>query len=234
LFDRSLPGAQRCAINNWQEGVPNANPRSRLTVQDPDLEPKSNLHCVHFFEPSRFPALEIAKFLFEGLKQGEGAVLIATLEHASQIESEIEKRGLNVRELSGAGLWVLTEVRELVQALESGMTIATVVESFIELVVRPAQRQSEKQRVRIYGEFVDGILSQIGNAEMAMEVERYGNELVSEGVATIYCGYSTNAFPDASFAKPFIKLCRLHNQIHNGLKDRDDWRFQMANKMSAV
>ena len=114
------------------------------------------------------------------------------------------------------------------------MTTATVVESFIELVVRPAQGQSEKQRVRIYGEFVDGILTQLGNAEMAMEVERYGNQLVSEGVATVYCGYSTNAFPDASFAKPFIKLCRLHNQIHNGLKDRDDWRFQMANKMSAV
>jgi hypothetical protein len=203
-------------------------------VQDPVVELKSNLHCVHFFEPSRFPALEIANFLYDGLKQGEGVVLITSREHASQIESEIEKRGLNVRKLSGAGLWALTEVRELVQALESGMTTATVVESFIELVVRPAQGQSEKQRVRIYGEFVDGILTQLGNAEMAMEVERYGNQLVSEGVATVYCGYSTNAFPDASFAKPFIKLCRLHNQVHNGLKDRDDWRFQMANKMSAV
>jgi hypothetical protein len=201
-------------------------------VQDPDLEAESNLHCVHFFEPSRFPAAEIANFLSGGLNHGEGAVLIASVDHASQIESEIEKRGLNVRKLSGAGLWVLTEVRELVEALESGMTTATVVESFIELVVRPAQRQSEKQRVRIYGEFVDGILSQIGDAEMAMEVERYGNELVAERAATIYCGYSTNAFPDASFAKPFIKLCRLHTQVHNGLKDRDDWRFQMARKMS--
>lgn len=113
------------------------------------------------------------------------------------------------------------------------MTAAAVVESFIELVVRPAMGQSEKQRVRIYGEFVDGILSQIGNAEMALEVERHGNQLVSEGSTKIFCGYSTNAFPDASFAKPFIKLCRLHSQVHNGLKDRDDWRFQMANRMSA-
>jgi DcmR-like sensory protein len=203
-------------------------------VQDPDLVPESNLHCVHFFEPSRFPALKIANFLYDGLNQGEGAVLIASLEHAQQIESEIEKCGLNIRKLSGAGLWVVTEVGELIRALESGMTTATVVESFIELVVRPTQGQSEKQRVRIYGEFVDGILSQLGDAEMALEVERYGNELVSEGGAKIYCGYSTNAFPDASFAKPFIKLCRLHNLVHNGLKDRDDWRFQMASKMSAI
>jgi hypothetical protein len=203
-------------------------------VQDPAPEYESNLHSVHFFEPSHFPALEIANFLCDGLNQGESAVLIATLDHASQIELEIEKRGLNVRELSGAGLWVLTEVRELIQALQSGMTAATVVESFIELVVRPAQRQSDKQRVRIYGEFVDGILSQLRNPEMAMEVERHGNQLVSEGATKIFCGYSTNAFPDASFARPFIRLCRLHTHVHNGLRDRNDWRFQMANKMSAV
>lgn len=203
-------------------------------MQDPDLASKSNLHCVHFFEPSRFPSVEIANFLSEGLNQGESAVLIATLEHASQIESEIEKSDLSIQELGGEGLWVVTEVGELIQALESGMTTEMVVENFIELVVRPAQGQSEKQRVRIYGEFVDGILSQLGNAEMALEVERYGNELIAEGATKIYCGYSTNAFPDASFAKPFIKLCRLHNEIHNGLKDRDDWRFQMASKMSAV
>jgi hypothetical protein len=203
-------------------------------VQDPAPELESNSHSVHFFEPSRFPAEEIADFLYDGLNQGESAVLIATLEHASQIGSEIEKRGPNIRELSGAGLWVLTEVRELIQALQSGMTAATVVESFIELVVRPAQRQSDKQRVRIYGEFVDGILSQLRNAEMAMEVERHGNKLVEEGATKIFCGYSTNAFPDASFARPFIRLCRLHTQVHNGLSDRKDWRFQMANKMSAV
>ncbi len=201
-------------------------------MQDPDLEPESNLHSVHFFEPFRFPAAEIADFLYEGLNQGESAVLIASEEHESQIQVEIEKRGLDVRRLAGEGLWVLTEVRELIQALESGMTPATVVESFIELVVRPAMGQSEKQRVRIYGEFVDGILSQLGNAKMALEVEHHGNRLVSEGATKIFCGYSTNAFPDASFAKPFIKLCRLHNQVHNGLTDRNDWRFQMANKMS--
>jgi MEDS: MEthanogen/methylotroph, DcmR Sensory domain len=201
-------------------------------VQVPDLDPESNLHCVHFFEASRLPAAEISNFLYEGLNQGESAVLIASPKHAAQIESEIEKHGLDIRGLTGAGLWSVTEVGELIQAIESGMTAATVVESFIELVVRPAQRQSEKQRVRIYGEFVDAILSQLRDAEMALEVERYGNQLISEGATKIYCGYSTNAFPDASFAKPFIKLCRLHDRVHNGLKDRDDWRFQMAHKMS--
>jgi hypothetical protein len=203
-------------------------------VQDPALEPEQNSHRVHFFEPSRFPAVEIANFLYDGLNLGESTVLIASLEHASQIESEIEKRGLNIQELSGAGLWVVTEVRELIQALQSGVRAATVVESFIELVVRPAQAQSDKQRVRIYGELEDSILSQLRNPEMALDVERYGNQLVAEGATKIFCGYSTNAFPDASFARPFIRLCRLHDHVHNGLTDRNDWRFLMADKMSTV
>ena len=203
-------------------------------MQDPAPQPESNLHCVHFFEPSRFPATEIADYLYDGLNQGESAVLIASLEHAPQIESEIEKRGLNIQNLTGAGLWVVTECRELIQAIQSGMTVATVIENYIELVVRPAQRLSDKQRVRIYGELEDSILIQLRDPEMALEVERYGNQLVAEGATKIFCGYSTNAFPDASFARSFIRLCRLHTQVHNGLRDRTDWRFQMAKKMSAV
>jgi len=201
-------------------------------VQDP--EPGADFHCVHFFEPSQFPAAQIADFLYQGLTQGEGAILIASLEHASQIESKIEDRGLNVRNVREVGLWVITEVGELIRALESGIPTSKVVETFIELVVRPAQERSESRRVRIYGELVDAILSRLGNAEAAMETERYGNRLVTEGAAKIYCGYSTNAFPDASFAKPFMKLCQFHDRIHNGLQDREDWRFQMADKMATL
>jgi hypothetical protein len=201
-------------------------------VQDP--EPGADFHCVHLFEPSHFPAAQIADFLHQGLTQGEGAILIASLEHASQIESKIHDRGLNVRNVREVGLWVITEVGELIRALESGIPTSNVVETFIKLVVRPTQERSKSRRVRIYGELVDAILSRLGNAEAAMETERYGNRLVTEGAAKIYCGYSTNAFPDASFAKPFMKLCQFHDRIHNGLQDREDWRFQMADKMATL
>jgi hypothetical protein len=199
-----------------------------------DAVPASDVHCVHFFEPSRFPASEIATFLYEGLNHGESAVVMASSQHASQMELELAKRGLNIPRLTGAGLWVVTEVAELMRALQSDATVAMIIESYIELVIRPAQAQSDKQRVRIYGELEDAILSQLRNAEMALEVERYGNQLVAEGATKIYCGYSTNAFPDASFARPFIRLCRLHDQVHNGLSDRNDWRFQMAKKMASA
>lgn len=197
-----------------------------------DAELSSDLHCVHFFEPSQFPAAPIADFLREGLSREEGAILIASLQHAKQIESKLEEQGLNIRRLAETGMWVVTDVEELLRAIESGLATSKVVGTFIELVVRPTQERSEGGRIRIYGELEDAILSRLGNAEAALEVERYGNRLVAEGATKIYCGYSTSAFPDASFAKPFMKLCHLHDRVHNGLNDPEDWRFQLADKMA--
>jgi hypothetical protein len=202
----------------------------RLTVQDPEHD--SDFHCVHFFEPSQFPAAPISDFLRQGLIQNEGAISIASLEHAAQIESKIEEHGLNVQQMTETGLWVVTDVEELIRAIESGLTTSKVIQTFIELVVRPVQERSEGGRIRIYGELEDVILSRLGNAEAALEVERYGNRLVAEGATKIYCGYSSTAFPDASFAKPFMKLCDLHDRVHNGLNDPEDWRFQLADKMA--
>lgn len=199
-------------------------------MQDP--EPSSDIHCVHFFEPSQFPALPVADFLLQGLKREEGAILISSLEHAAQIKSKAEERGLNVRQMIEMGMWVVTDVEELIDTVKAGLPISKVVSTFVELVVRPTQERSAGGRIRIYGELGDVILSRLGNAEAALEVERYGNRLVAEGATKIYCGYSTTAFPDASFAKPFMKLCDLHDRIHNGLNDPEDWRFQLADKMA--
>jgi hypothetical protein len=197
-----------------------------------DSESNSDIHCVHFFEPSQFPAAAIADFLFEGLSRQEVAISIASLEHAAHIESMIEERGLSVRQLVESGMWIVTDVEELIRGIESGLATSKVIETFLELVVRPAQERSDGGRIRIYGELEDVILSRLRNTEAALEVERYGNRLVAEGATKIYCGYSTTSFPDASFAKPFMKLCNMHDRVHNGLKDPEDWRFQLADKMA--
>jgi hypothetical protein len=228
--------ARRPALryNHWQQDVPKENPRSRLTMQDAEVDVTPHLHYAHFYEPSHFPAAEIASFLYRGIRQGEAVILMASLAHAALIEEEIRKLRVNVRDLRNAGLWDVTEVEEMLQEFESGKPTPTILEHFIEATVRPAQARSSSKRIRIYGELEDAILSRLGNAEAALEIERYGNRLVAEGIAKIYCGYSKASFPDESFAKPFMKVCQLHDHVHNGLKDQDDWRYQMADKMATI
>ena len=204
-------------------------------MQDPQ-QPDSNaeFHLVHFYEPSQFPAEPIANFLNQGLSQGEAAILIASLDHNTQIESKMEELGWNCADLREVGLLEVTDMEGMLRAFEAGTSIVKIVEQLIDVTIRPAQQRSPCKRIRIYGELEDALLTLLRNAEAALTVERYGNRLASEGAAKIYCGYSTNAFPDASYARSFIKLCQLHDRVHNGLNDRDDWRFQMAEKMSSL
>lgn len=203
-------------------------------MQDSQLDPDSQFHSIHLFEATQFPAAEIAGFLHHGLTQGEAAILMASRDHASKVEAKIEELGFSIRVLHAAGLWDVTDVEDMLRAFEAGTSTVTIVESFIEATVRPALEKAPSKRIRIYGELEDALLGRMGNAEAALTIERYGNRLVAEGSTKIYCGYSTNAFPDASFARPFIKLCQLHDRVHNSLNDRNDWRFQMAEKMSSL
>ena len=203
-------------------------------MQDSQPPSDAEFHLVHFFEPSEFPAAAIANFLEQGLGHGEAALLIASLDHASQIQAKVEEAGWNTGDLREVGLWEVTDVEEMLRAFETGTPAATIVQEYIDAAVRPAQQRSPSKRIRIYGELEDALLSRLKNTEAALTVERFGNRLASEGTAKIYCGYSKNSFPDASFARPFIKLCQLHDRVHNGLNDREDWRFQMAEKMSSI
>jgi hypothetical protein len=204
-------------------------------VQDPQ-QPDSNseFHLVHFYEPAQFPAESIANFLDQGLSQGEAAVLIASADHTALIEAKMEESGWNCTDLREVGLLEVTDMDEMLREFEAGTSIVAIVEQLIATTIDPAQQKSPSKRIRIYGELEDALLTRLRNAEAALTVERYGNRLASQGTAKIYCGYSTNAFPDASYARPFIKLCQLHDRVHNGLNDRDDWRFQMAEKMSSL
>jgi hypothetical protein len=64
--------------------------------------------------------------------------------------------------------------------------------------------------------------------EIAMALEKFGARTAADGKTKIYCGYSGDAFPNASFARPFTRICLLHNQIYAQLTDDMDWRFRMA------
>jgi hypothetical protein len=184
-------------------------------------------HCVHFYEPDRFPSKHIANFVHKGIIKNEGIVLVASEDHTVQIESEIESFGTRVRNLRSSGLWSVVSTDILQRALLSGVSVERLIANAISPTVQMAREKSPTGRICIYGEFVDVVLK-LGKTDACMELERYGNQVASEDVADVYCGYSADAFPDAGFAKPFTKVCLLHNLIHTNLKDHTDWRYRMA------
>jgi hypothetical protein len=184
-------------------------------------------HCVHFYEPNLFPSKHIADFIRKGIVKNESIVLVASGDHAVQIESEIESFGTRVLNLRSSGLWSVVSTDILQRALLSGVSVERLLANAISPTVQMAGEKSPAGRIRIYGEFADVVLK-IGRPDVCLELERYASQIASENVADVYCGYSADAFPDAGYAKPFTKVCLLHNLIHTNLKDNTDWRHRMA------
>jgi hypothetical protein len=187
----------------------------------------SRSHRVHFYEPTLFPSKHIAEFIHKGIVQHESIVLVASEDHTDQIEKEIESLGIPVRGLRPAGLWSVVSTDILLRALQSGISIKRLIENAINPTFQMAREKSTTGRIRVYGELADAVLW-LGMPEVCLELERYGVQIASENVADIYCGYSTDSFPDSGCAEQFTKVCLLHNLIHTNLKDHNDWRYRMA------
>jgi MEDS: MEthanogen/methylotroph, DcmR Sensory domain len=184
-------------------------------------------HCVHFYEPNLFPSKDIADFIRKGIVKNESIVLVASRDHAVQIESEIESFETQVQGLRSSGLWSVVSTDILQRALLSGVSIERLLANVLSPTVQMACEKSPAGRIRIYGEFVDVVLK-LGKPDVCLELERYASQIASENASDVYCGYSTDAFPDAGCARQFTKVCLLHNLIHINLEDNTDWRHQMA------
>ena len=189
--------------------------------------PISGSHCVHFYEPNLFPAKHIADFIRKGIVEKAAIVLVASDEHAFQIENEIETVGILIQTLRSSGMWSVVSTDILVRAFVSGIPVQRLIANAINPIFQMAREKSPTGRIRIYGEFVDVVLK-LGMPNACLELERYGMQIASDNMADIYCGYSADAFPDAGYAKQFTKVCLLHDLIHTNLKDDTDWRYRMA------
>jgi hypothetical protein len=181
-------------------------------------------HDVEFYESQRFPAPAIAKFVREGLAADENVVVVTSLAHTLAIEHELGKAGSRTHERAKA---FFVDTNTMSRALLLGQAVENVIERYLAPIVRHAREYSKNGRVRIYGELSDAMM-RLYRPEIAIALEQQGAQMLMDGKTRIRCGYSENAFPDASFAKHFTRICLLHTHVRTDLKDRNDWRFKLA------
>jgi hypothetical protein len=189
------------------------------------MTPLPRCHDVCFYETGRFPAGTIASFLFEGLATGESAVVVASVSHASLIRTELSKlRGTRAQPSKNKTLFVDTSI--VANALLAGEPVENVLERRLTPSIQQGREHSLTGQIRLYGELSD-VMMRLHKPEIALALEKYGARTADEETK-IYCGYSGDAFPDASFARPFTRICLLHDQVYAQMSDHMDWRFRMA------
>jgi MEDS: MEthanogen/methylotroph, DcmR Sensory domain len=176
----------------------------------PDLldQLESEEHVVQLYgSDHRLLTANVGRYLAEGLKRGDGLLVIATPEHRSTLSRHLkEDRGYSKAVLEGRLVFLDAEVT-LSRFMEHGEPnpelFAAVVGETLRLVVERAGHTG----VRAYGEMV-GLLWKSGAEAAAIRLEEFWNELLKKSSVSLFCAYPIDVFgPDFQADKVDALLC---------------------------
>jgi MEDS: MEthanogen/methylotroph, DcmR Sensory domain len=180
-------------------------------------------HEVHFYG-SEFPARSVARYLNAGMKANEAAIMVATPQHTELIHYSLIELGASPSELRREGMLRSVSTDDVMEKHRAGEE--DVIRKRIGVPMMECLKASPSGRIRVYGEFVN-VLIAAGEAKLCFELERLSNELIKEHPMRIYCGYSTESFPERRFANDFETVCELHGELRAHSLDTYDWHYRL-------
>ena len=151
-------------------------------------------HFVQMYEADESALTEnVCHYLWEGLRRGQGCLVIATAEHQQLFREHLKRLG--------ADLPVFMDRRQLV-FLDAKETLAQFTRSGqpewrqFEKVVRGSMREvlpNDIEGVRAYGEMVN-VLWQSRQLDAAIRLEQLWNKLLEQCSFSLYCSYGIDVF----------------------------------------
>jgi hypothetical protein len=150
---------------------------------------KSTEHVVQLYgEDDRLLIQNVARFLAEGLKRGDGLLVIATPEHRTSLTGYLRSESGYSRAVLEGRLVFLDARSTLERFLVDGVPAPELFRSVIGESLRRVRGRAVHTGVRAYGEMV-GLLWRAGDREAAIQLEGLWNDLLSESDVTLFCSY---------------------------------------------
>ena len=167
-------------------------------------------HKVQFYDPDAFPADQIATFLCDGLKVGEGAVVVTTADHLNLIKECMANNGMDTTALEKTGLWFFLDANATMRALrKNGKSDDALLNAVLTVPIEHAKRLSPNGRLRIFGEMADLCVGS-GDLATCLQLENRGKGFTTD--FQIYCAYSFEHFVGSS-ALELTDVCEAHDDI---------------------
>jgi hypothetical protein len=161
-------------------------------------------------------ARNVSRYLAEGLKRGDGLILIATKGHAESI----------LRQLTHATMEASAALREgRLVSLEAAATLRRFMcdeqpnqllfETVIGGVLREVRARASSGKVRAFGEMV-GLLWAEGNRSAAIRLEEYWNDLMKGNFFSLFCGYPIDLFDNDGEMEGLHSVLGTHTHLLAG------------------
>ena len=170
-------------------------------------------HDVQFYETEGYFVDQTARFIAEGYRAGQPAVVIATDNHCVAIKQRLRELGVDLEDRTASRDLVFLDARHTLSAFMQGnrpdaelfrLTVGNVFEKLM--------RGRPYVIVRAVGEMVD-ILWRDGKAAAAMELEELWNDLARSYAFSLLCGYDQESLVGAHGEKGVADICAAHSHV---------------------
>jgi len=158
-------------------------------------QPHSRGHFVQLYQADEVAlARNVGLYLWEGLRRGEGAIVIATPEHEELFSAHLSGLGANIPALVGSRQLVFEDAQStLAQFMDSGQPDWRRFEKVVKAAMRKASPAGHTEGLRAYGEMV-GILWKARQFAAAIRLEQLWNKLLEHSSFSLYCSYAIDVF----------------------------------------
>ena len=168
-------------------------------------------HAVRFYGADRELAATVAEYLAEGLRSGDGVLVVATEAHRRSFAETLAGEDIDVRAHSDAGRLLMADAAG---QLDRFLVVDRLDHELFESVAADLIRRvaGAGRRVRIYAEMV-ALLWDAGQVTLAIELEELWNELGADVPFSLLCGYPARLLADAGQADAVRQISGLHSAV---------------------
>jgi len=171
-------------------------------------------HAVAFYQERELAGL-VGEFLQPAIASGGAAVLVATPEHRSEINSWLSEAGVDVAGAWADGSYVVLDARETMsQFIINGQPDAAAFWETISPVLAAAGKPatSKQAPARVFGEMV-AVLWESGLLDAAIEVEALWNEIGSQYPFGLLCAYPATVMTEERHSDSVAQICCAHSAV---------------------
>ena len=168
-------------------------------------------HVVQFYGADEELAVTVGGYLAEGIRSGDGILIVATAPHRLVFAAELARAGIDLAGERDAGRLVTEDAAEVLDRFLVGDVLDH--ERFrsvaSDLILRVA---AGGRPVRIYAEMV-AVLWDAGQVGLAVELEELWNGLGALLPFALLCAYPSRLMPGAETADAVREVCLLHSAV---------------------
>jgi hypothetical protein len=160
----------------------------------------------------------VSRYLAEGLRAGDGLVLIATPHHADAILRQLTIGGDDPAAAARDGRLVALDAGDtLASFLVGGKPDRALFRDIVGAVLDRVRQQSRTGHVRAFGEMV-GLLWVAGDRPAALRLEAHWNELLRGSACSLFCAYPIDVFQGDEWSSDLEAVLGAHTHMSVGPK----------------